>query len=140
MKRLHLIALLAAMAFAGISAKAQVNLSKVTEQLRKEQTGSITFSETRDPKTKQVEIQKTIITTSDKKAIQSVLDAIEKDRKDAIKYSVTDNSVFNIKFENKNAYYKYTVVREPDKIVLIENISYDGNDLRPLPQLRKSND
>lgn len=126
MKQLHLIAMLAAMSIGGFSATAQVNLSKATEQLRNEQTSSITFSETRNPKTKQVEAQKTIITTSDKKARQSILDAIEKDRKDAIKYQVTDNKVFDLRFENKNSYYKYTIVIEPDKIVVIEKISNDG--------------
>ncbi len=130
MKHLHLIALSAALSIAGISATAQVNLSKVTEQLRSSQTNGITYAETRDPKTKQLEDQKTIITTSDKKARQSILDAIEKDRKDAIKYHVTDNQVFNLRFENKNIYYKYTIVIKPDKIVLIEKISSDKSTIK----------
>ncbi|MBO4994757.1 MAG: DUF5024 domain-containing protein [Muribaculaceae bacterium] len=141
MKHLKLFMTLMAVTIA-MSVQAQSQLTKITEELRKSPNADMTYIENRDPKTKKIMREKSVINVKNEADHKRILEAIEKERPNATKYQIVNNNVYEIRFEDENKSYKYILIKNSAKgnnsimlgvplgtsypSMLIEEISYNN--------------
>ena len=92
----------------------QSNIEKVVKQLRSSNAvTSIIYKESRDPHTKKLEEEKTLITFDNQSYDNLILEAMRKDRVDAVEYKEIVNpysAVYKIEFQNGKTETIYTLM------------------------------
>ncbi len=118
---------------AAFSAGAQGRIDKLVNQLEKKTGVTVTYTENRNPKTKKIVKQSTILNGNSSKDAEALWQAFEAERVNSIKVVKTRNESFVIKFEDKNYVSSYILsVQGGNWSLVISKKSPDGDGFNDL--------
>lgn len=94
---------------ASLPIMAQGRIDKLVNQLEKKAGVTVTYTENRNPKTKKIVKQSTILSGNNTKDADALWQAFEGERENSVKIVKTRNESFIIKFEDKNYQSSYVL-------------------------------
>lgn len=92
-----------------MSAAAQAKIDKLVSQLEKRQGVTVTYTETRNPKTKKIVRQNIILNGDNSADARQLWAAFEAERENSVKVVKTGNKSFIIKFQDKKGHSSYVL-------------------------------
>ncbi len=109
---------------------AQSAITKVVDNIEKQNNVEyVTYTERRDPKTHKVYRASKVILIKNPVEQRRIIDAFNKDRKNASSYEMSRNRVYKIRFDGDKERQTYTlVIRGKDHAVLTIDIRTEGSE------------
>lgn len=92
-----------------MSAAAQAKIDKLVSQFEKRQGVTVTYTETRNPKTKKIVRQNIILNGDNSADARQLWAAFEAERENSVKVVKTGNKSFIIKFQDKKGHSSYVL-------------------------------